>query len=182
MPDAPSVFDLDLAELKRLARWRPGEVVTAEKLNEPVDRHNELAGGVRPPMQLGRITPSVGAGAAGGGTKRLRFKSHGGDDYLTCVEWDGTTEGNTVYVAKPYTMRASITSRAGVTYTYSNPALRLAAKAGDSEWQVINPSYEEVDELWAIVAETGVVGPAEEALTWLDQDTDGRAWAKQDSA
>lgn len=178
MPEAKSVFDLDRTELAKLARWQPGETITAQKLNEPPDRLNELAGGVRPPTQLGRDTLAADV-AAGVHTKRLRFKSHGGDDYLTCVEWDGTTEGNTVYVAKPYTLRASLAERADITYAYTNAALRLASDNGNSEWEVINPAYEVDDALWAIGAETGAVGPADEALSWLDMNTDGRAWAKQ---
>ncbi|MDL5052175.1 hypothetical protein QQ056_01135 [Oscillatoria laete-virens NRMC-F 0139] len=104
------------------------------------------------------------------------------NNHLLCTRWIGS-EWSTIEekVAKPFLLRASITTRSGIVYTFTNPSTRTASQGGNTETQVIVPSYvANHDEIFAMpVPHTGVMESGRE-LTLMDLNVDGRAWAKKD--
>ena len=163
----------------RLKRWRPGEkTLPARKLNGPIDAINSLVFGARVPQQpkaKGRH-----------GVYKLTISSVDGD-YVICT----TPSGATVNVAKPYLLRrtpfdGTTSGRDGITFTYSSDSQREADDGTDTETQVVVPSYVSGDTIYAIrypVGGTDVTtgGSPDESVTYLDINTDGRAWAKKAS-
>lgn len=107
---------------------------------------------------------------------------------LQCVSWDGTTEGPTAYIAKPFWLRKAMTSTAkmGNTYafTYSNDTEGSGFKYlvrtsigsdGTYETQDITPPYILNDEIYAITIPTETLDSHDCVL--LDINADGREWA-----
>lgn len=118
-----------------------------------------------------------------GGVSQYRIKSVQGD-YYTCRTWDGTTEGGSdVYVAKPYKLRNSITSESidGVTvsYSYASTVARTATISSVDEDQVIVPRYLSNDIIYVATSNYTGVSVSGTALTLIDMNCDGRAWAKE---
>lgn len=104
------------------------------------------------------------------------------DNHLLCTRWIGSGWSSIQEkVAKPFLLRASITTRNGITYTFTDPFTRTATQASNTETQVIVPSYiANHDEIFAVpVPHTGVTESGRE-LTLMDLNVDGRAWAKKD--
>lgn len=167
--------------------------------NELVDFCREIA-----PLQSGRgvkVTrtsngtllqadiPEVSGGS--GVVKQFLVKSVQ-DDYITCVEFDGTNEtGGSVLVAKPFNLRRtgwhgvtvnytlegypSSPGTLAITYSMTSAVYRTATIGSSVEHQVIIPRY--VPNKSVIFAsqsenETGV-----DAAEWQDLNVDGRAWA-----
>ncbi len=120
-------------------------------------------------------------------SRRFRVKSVAGD-WLVCRTWNGEKEGDTdVLVAKSFLLRRSRWDGVlhnGVTYTYTSDVERTATNGTATETQVVVPAYVVGDEVWATrncLGGTGVWTPEEEQLVWLDDNRDGRAWAKKAS-
>lgn len=158
-----------------LPRWRPREPVAARKLDIP---NRVLERQQQPLASVGQRAPD----AASLTIALFRYKSME-DDHVVCRTWDGTNEGETdVKVAKPYLLRSSVTSRDGITYTYTDAENRTADNGSATETQVIVPSYVADDLIFAARVARGVDVSVEDVpLLWLDLNVDGRAWAKADS-
>lgn len=107
-------------------------------------------------------------------------------DYITCTAWDGSTTGETTYIAKPHKLRGSITAATidgeSVTYGSFNAdyTQRTATVSGQSEKQVVVPYYLTNDIVFAAEVDggTAVNGPSEE-LTLIDINACARAWARK---
>jgi hypothetical protein len=103
-------------------------------------------------------------------------------DYLECVQVGRTgpspcTPGvDCLKVARPFMLRTSLTSHAGVSFTYTNATTRVADA---TETQVIIPAYVVGDEIiiGRVYEGTGVAA----AQAWIDLNVDGRMWAKEAS-
>jgi len=136
----------------------------------------EDSGGVTPHLALVRM-PGQGESQS-----ILRMRVSGvQNNHLVCQRWNGTAfSATTENVAKPYLLRTSITSRNGITYSYSSAFARTATQGASTESQVIVPSFViGTDEIFvAQVASTGVSVSGTE-LKLIDINADGRAWAKQ---
>ncbi|MDL5054141.1 hypothetical protein QQ056_11370 [Oscillatoria laete-virens NRMC-F 0139] len=104
------------------------------------------------------------------------------NNHLLCTRWIGVGWSSIQEkVAKPFLLRASITTRNGINYTFTDPFTRNATQASNTETQVIVPSYvANHDEIFAVsISHTGVIDSGRE-LTLMDLNIDGRAWAKKD--
>lgn len=132
-------------------------------------------------MLLGESAPEVQE-ATPGVIKQFRVKVVG-DDSMTCVEWDGTTEGSQETILKPYLLRRTpfdgqtfsisterIPATISVTYNYSSATKRTATSGGVVETQVIIPRFAVNDIIYAMNCED-----AGDQL--IDINADGRAWA-----
>lgn len=141
-----------------------------------------------PPYAQEAVAAAVQAGAS---VARYRLKTVR-KNYLVCRTWDGVTEGATdIFIAKPFKLRHDRTSAVinGVTinYTYpdaANPALRTASEpaSGESESQIVVPYWLTNDEIFAITGAPGLNSAAPDAvsaITLLDLNLDGRAWARK---
>ena len=105
------------------------------------------------------------------------------DEYLTCHVYDWTTEGATsIYVAKPPALRKSQyngITRNSITYTYVSAQQRTASDGTNSQTEVIVPSYQDDDVIFAMRADTGVFDSGGAPVVWQDINDWGRAWAEQ---
>lgn len=118
------------------------------------------------------------------------------DDHLICRLWDGFTEGTVdIKVAKPYILRKTpfhsktLTVNGNtLTYSYTSGTQRTVTKGSNSETQVIIPGYVATgsgyqgNQIYVIRCDSGVIlnpgQQAEERLTLMDVNADGRMWAK----
>lgn len=117
---------------------------------------------------------------AGVGVRVQRFQLVSvGTDHLVCRLLDGATVGTEdVLVAKPYLLRASITARGGLTYSYSSSTARTADDGSSTEDQVVTPAYVAGDEIIATLVRGGTgVTVAGVPLLWREIN-EGRAWAQ----
>lgn len=115
------------------------------------------------------------------------------DDYVTCREWDGTTEREAdVLIAKPFDLRVTGWNGQTVVYQLEGPlggatrtisyakvtaTLRKATGAGITEDQAVRPFYV-VDRTIIFAARPKNGTGVDAADTWIDINTDGRAFAK----
>ncbi len=127
---------------------------------------------------------------SGSTLKHYRVKSIEGD-FMTCREYDGTTEGATdIYIARDPELRRSRFEGQSIaynsdgdsftaTYTYSSNTKRVKTVSGVAETQVIVPYYK-TDFTVILAAESenksGVTDPDENDI-YLVEVTQ-RAWAK----
>lgn len=168
-------------------RWRRNDPITAKKLDQPRRALADMLRGVAMPRQ-------VNPNSASSAPEVRRFKiSEIKPDYLLCVQWDGITEGAATYIAKPFLLRGSATTRtfSGGTLTFgsytTDGGQREATLDAVSETQVIVPEYVVGDEIVAVRNVRGKTGvtredaDAEVEVIWLDMNTDARAWAKKSS-
>ncbi len=111
--------------------------------------------------------------------QRMRIKQVA-RDYLSCVTWDGTTEGDEVlFVAKPFKLRHILQNYDTITalVTVSPVVIQVSVGPVTEVWQV-TLNYEYHDEILAVSGIVGGTGvPA--APDWADLNTDGRAWAQE---
>lgn len=153
--------------------YRQDEVILARKLNDAVRGVNRLSGQA---LGVQAVAPLSYPGNPPMWLEIDFFGIYG--DYLDCV-----TPGDLAFieVARPYMLRTSLTSHAGVTFTYPDEVTRIATSGADSETQKITPSYEELDIILAVRCgnPTGVSGFAP---AWADLNVDARAWAAVPSA
>ena len=149
--------------------WKRGDPLDARHLDQPRKALELiLQGGADP----------AGRRAAAGMLARFAVVTVAGD-YLTCNRLDGLGNAATtaVNVAKPYLLRNSMTARGSATYSYSATDTREATVGGDTEDQVVVPSYIAGDEIFAYRLPQGGTG-VDGAPLWLDANSDARAWAK----
>lgn len=98
-------------------------------------------------------------------------------DYLIC---NAPGESEAINVALPYLLRRTPfdgLTRDGITYTYSSNTVRSATGSPGTETQTIVPSYVANDQIFATRYPrygTGVTN-----VFFIDENRDGRAWAKQ---
>lgn len=157
----------------------PNDPVTAQGQMDVIRSIRELSSGVRPPTSLD------GPGTFAGVT--AFFVVSVDSDFLVCrIQSDEGTQdndGDTVFVVKPYLLRNSITSRNGITFTYSATDTRQADDGATTEDQVVVPSYVAGDIIYAVPVDNGlasVTAVAADGSTtpeYLDLNVDGRAWA-----
>lgn len=186
----------------RLRRWQRGDPLTAKHLNEPVDAIVRLHAGVAPPSQVrSRGNPAPFEVRA---FKVLADLSDDDPsvqgDYVWCERQGGSTssegEGDRIAVAKPYLLRRTTwdteanggdaESRNGVTYEYTSGYERTATitATGQEEDQIIVPSYQAGDVIYAVRGVMGGTGVEIDnngdttAVEWLDLNADGRMWGQ----
>ena len=163
-----------------LPEWKPGHAITASRLSQHVRRTNALMSVPHAPVQIIRTRERGGSGV-----KQFRYKSFK-TDYISCLEWDGTTLGvEEVNVALPYMLRQTPfdgETRRSITYTYITGQWRTASKSGESdESQVIVMNFHSSDTIYAVsgvAGGTGVTSETGEEVVWQDLNVDGRMWAK----
>ena len=124
----------------------------------------------------------------GGGTRmRLCRVKTIAAEYLTCVTWDGVTEGTIEFdVLKPDTLRPSFQTsetipevgdadEVTVNYGYTGgDQHREAEVSGDSEYQIIIPPYHE-DKTEIMAARVNLTAD-DVKYKWLDLNIAGRAF------
>lgn len=116
------------------------------------------------------------------------------NDYLRCRSWNGTSEGSTdVYIAKSFRLRRTPFDNLTISfdsdgesysasYVYSSATKRTVTISGTAEVQIVIPRFKvDFDLIYAMEVEesTGLVNSAGKAITIIDINADGRAWAKQ---
>lgn len=114
------------------------------------------------------------------------------DDVLECQTWDGETLGeDLIYVAKPWLLRRTPfdgETRDDISYVYSSNTERTATivDTGETEEQVIVPRWKVIDSgddvIFATRGHVGGLLLDEEDygdVIWLDENRDGRFWAKK---
>lgn len=170
----------------QLNRWTKHDRPDHRKMNLPVYALDAMTRGVAAPRQ---VMPTVrGAGAApavSAGTVTQQFRlNHILRNYLIARTWDSEIEGDEdINIAMPYLLRRDPwdgSSRGGISYTYVSNGLRQARTHTTSEMQVIVPAYRVRDVIYAsrpIIGGVSVQFPA--GLEWLDDNRDGRAWARR---
>lgn len=161
---------------RELAHWSPGQELDHRKLNEPVDAIEALQAQVFSPFQAPNNQRQFGV-------SEFVFVSDD-EDYFWATPQDESGE-DSVAIAKPYTLRNSVTSRAGLTFEYTGTQARTADDGSETEGQVVVPSYTTGDKVYAARASTptnieftrtdGTMGE----VLWVDINADGRQWAKQ---
>lgn len=153
-----------------LEKWRKGDALEADKLDQPrryLAEQEAIANSgeqIRPLISDINALPLI--------IQRFVVSSVAGD-YVVCTRDDAS---GTVNVAKPYQLRNSITSRNGVTYTYTTTQERDGTDGSNDETQVVTPSYVAGDVIFAVGPVVGGTSVTD-ALKWVDMNVDGRAWA-----
>lgn len=143
-----------------------------------------IVNGPRGPRFQGAPGAGDGDVILDGAPRRMRVKSIS-NDYLTCRTWDGTTEGGSdILVARPPMLRHVLANYAamGITSLTSVNAQSVTASDGTTTetWRV-TPDYTTNCEVYAIRGSrggTGVTDADGNPVKWLDDNRDGRAWAK----
>jgi hypothetical protein len=186
-----------MSEGKITTRQGVGEVITADRLNAVIDRHNS-------------VVRSGNGSAAGdvpvGATQRFVITSVQ-DDYVEGFKVDVSPNGDDLIqdkatatrIMKPYKLRktpfdgktiASEGTHIDFVYNADN-VTRTADDDGTVETQKITPSYDVAadggyrgDEILAIFVGTtpgftAGTGDVKDPAIWHDMNTDGRAWAKE---
>jgi len=162
-----------------LQRVREGRVVSAREWNLVTEAINRANTGVNGP------STAVGGLALENAKKPFRQVKIKVilSDHLSCVEFDGTNEGDPINVAKPYQLRGSLLEHNSVTFVHDSTTQRTASASGENdEIQVIVPAYV-VDDV--IIAFQNIVGGNSakdlkgNSFGWMDLNVDARAWAKQ---
>lgn len=166
---------------------KPGDVITAEFLNnrlggDSMSNRGRVLGG--PGNLAGATTSGVAVGQAGRGGRenpiRLRVKTIN-DDYLECVTWNGTTEGQTLNVAKPYELRHVVGNYPQLTSITTTDEQTVEATDGTTTetWKV-TPDYTEDGEIEAaLVNGTGVSVDGYD-LKFIDMNNAGRGWGVEE--
>ncbi len=115
-------------------------------------------------------------------------------DYLRCKTWDGTRGGDgagegedDVLIAKPFKLWNTILTAnldlVTVGYTYDPTTVKRTATTDiDHEIQIVIPRYLIDDIIYAAECKggnSGVNGPGDVPIKWIDLNRDGRAWARK---
>ena len=170
----------------KFASLTPAQNYLTGSATGPAEIISEDTGGATTHMALIRFGPG-GSGASG--VQQLKIVAQY-DDYLACYPWDdvqglGTTLVN---VAKPWLLRRApfdgTSGRNGITYAYSNAYTRVATKGTSTETEVITPSYQPNDVIYAVSGATGfnfsvTIGGIATPMQAVDQNADGRTWQTQ---
>lgn len=160
--------------------WREINALTEKTadLNRRLSRVKDIV------AQL-ELERSIWKKGGGGKVEQFRFKTMGADT-ITCVRWDGVTEGTQVVIYKPWLLRRTpfdgktrvlqtdrIPPTITVSYVYSSPSKRTKSAGDIAETQYITPAYTIDDLIYAV--------PCDQlAGSYLDINADGRAWAEGD--
>lgn len=151
--------------------WTPGDRLEARKLDQPGHALRALAHPDGPRVELQFPAPLDQLGM----WRKFDYKGTNGD-YILAVPSDNTS-GSQVPIAKPEMLRPSVTSHGGHTFTFNNDYERTTG----GETQVVVPSLDTDDEIWAVNVPTGLttVSPQTVGLqvNWLWINVDGRMWA-----
>lgn len=159
-----------MTQRPKIDPWKPGDALTARKLDQPRQAINLLVDSMSRPQSRQFVGASQIA--------QFRIVTVAGD-YLNAVRVLGGEEATqTARVAKPSLLRNSVSSRAGATYSYTGVDERTATVGSDTENQVIVPSYRANDYIFATSVPLGGTG-VDAAPEWLDLNVDARAWAKK---
>ena len=165
------------APLTNLRNWNRGDIISADRLQEPIKALNEFFAGVEPSRQINT------RGISRIFVQQFKVKSVAGD-YITVQPWDGllVQEAN-IRVAKPYLLRRTPfdgKTRDGITWTYTSDSARTGS---DGTEQTLSENWLEDDIIYAELNITGGTDLAADgkAILWLDQNTDGRHWSSGDS-
>lgn len=165
-----------------LANVKRGERITADSQNAVRTAINRLARGVSAPRQVSRKRLSGGGGTSPVPVVMSVLSNY--SDYLTCyaVDQNGITLTDEVhFVAKPYMLRNSMTSRNDITFEYTNIDARTAEKESATEDQAVVPSYITGDIIVVQRMFTTVL-QGSTPISWQDLNVDARAWARLASA
>lgn len=134
---------------------------------------------------IGTTLDFIGVAGAGTSIRQLRFKTEYAQ-YLSCVTWDGSSEGSTILVAKPSllrnTARTIVQYGRSVSLTVGDNAYQRTASYDTQAWpEYIWPAYVEDDIIYAVqVSEPiGDLGQGEESISYIDLNVDGRKWHKE---
>lgn len=157
------------AVLRKPSQWRRGEPLAASKLNESVDALGLII------QYLGSAPLPKGASVAVIAT--FEVVSVAGD-YVTAKRVMGSQTANVATnVAKPRSIRNSVTARGSATYSYTGTDERTATVGGDTEDQVVVPAFTVGDQFLAVRVPSGGTGVTD-APNWLDLNDWARAWAR----
>ena len=184
--------------MKVLEPWQVGDIITASKLNAPVEAHNDALRRADPPAPVPFAPLSEAAGA-------VPFIVTGMDKDYLLAKPAGEEGGAEVKIAKPYKLRWKPFDRRPpvnlITYTYSTRAdgtafgmpVRVAlgpqTQGFPQETQIVIPRYDVGRDLIfavktdvrlgiAVDDDPEVTSPPSD-VDWLDINADGRAWAAE---
>jgi hypothetical protein len=131
--------------------------------------------------------PRIQTGTSGSGIAEYKIKQVLGN-YLSCVSWDGTTEGTTfVNIAKQFLLRESLPTprtEGGIAYAFTYQAgidasnrYRKKTRVADSsiETQLVAPPWVIDDVVYAMPASTSVLDSDGNEVKWL-MLADSRQW------
>jgi hypothetical protein len=188
-----------------LERWRKGEPLLAEKLNQPVDLLAR-GRGAGPANQV--IPHPIAPGEAPAAMQRAAFWfKRMFDDHFDAYRLgadgqpltDETGERLIYQVAKPFDLRTTPFHRRrvrwfflqfDVTYFYSTGDIRTATRSdtGDSFFEIIWKPYEEPTFVtgdpdhnihqWIWADKVGEALTGVPGVEWLDRNDNGRLWAE----
>ena len=129
------------APIRKLEKWKPGDRLLADKLNQPIDAINSMARGVRPGVGAHRLPRVVG--------RQLQITAIE-NDHLTCNPYDGNADTTTeIRVAKPSLLR-HVAAHNGITYQYRSDGTREANNGSSTEIQALVPAYVVGDVIYAL--------------------------------
>jgi len=177
-----------------LQDWKVGDPLAAKHLQQSVSLLKRVFAGVTPPRQIVRkaISPLTG--------RQFKVTSVF-TDFFTAKPFDGVDQIETAFnIALPFLLRRTPfdsdpdflgsnpapDERNGLTYVYTTDIERVATivESGDTEIQVIVPSYQEGDIIYAmknIIGGTSTSATDSDGFTtvveWVDMNADGRFWA-----
>jgi hypothetical protein len=170
-----------------LQRWRIGEALRADRLNQPVDKLNRMAG-VGPAQQV--IGHPIPEAVDGRPTRFVITNASDFGDYLVCSTPSGVSD---VYVAKPWGLRRTpfddMPPRNDMTYAYTSNTRRIATltvgEETETENQVINPPWLVDDEILANLVNggtgvTALLPDGEEVEVRWEARDHGHEWAEED--
>ncbi len=165
-----------MTRVTKITRQQKGKPILASTLASLADTANEK------PIAGPKQSDSKGNAPT---AKAFKIISEEGD-YLVCLPLRAGLQeiaSNYVNVAKNWESRRTPFDGAtwnSISYVYSSNSERVAT-SGDSETQVIVPSYVANQEIRAtrIIGGTGVTDSAGGPVLWEDENRGGRAWAKK---
>jgi len=170
-----------LSDSSNIPLWTVGQVITAEALNAPIGKLNEILSGVKPAVQV-ESAPGVSAVVA-----QVQLTTLARDLNMCKMFVNGVASGAEFPVAKPRALRhlGDTTTVNGITYTRVSAQKRTATRGSDSETQVVTPTYFVGAVFYAVgniengpikaLDSNGVLIDCE----WVDLNTDAREWAKE---
>lgn len=137
------------------------------------------------------LQPQLNPQSFSGGGSAITWLHYKDDlgDCLKCVLWNGSSEGATVYVAKPMEIRTTITSEtiAGSTYNYSyslgtadtngNHYITRTTSGAATETDGLTKPYVFDCELWAFTIPSITLNS--QSCTLQDSNNASRYWGKQ---
>ncbi len=168
--------------IRRPEKWRPGEPISASKLEELRDGVDRLIEGtstaqIRGEQRLFRQIFQAQIALVAGDYLDVREYR----EYPVGPPFVGTTQ---ILVARPWLLRRTPFdggSWNGIGFTYTDDQTRTATQAATTEVQRITPAYVIGDIIYCAVDVYGgvAVDNLGVALVALDMNVDGRSWAAE---